>query len=152
MISNQWFTEVVKIFASHTIFEFGLFDDMMRIVLRLPTYFQQNITTIHWGKERRDSRASPSEMQTFSRALPSLKILRVFREPPFSYSHQSVTTKEMERTARHCGWVRCLRTLRGLEEFHYVGNRYADQVPKHAANLDAWEEWMRAEVTKPKGT
>lgn len=152
MVSTQWFTEVVKIFASRTTLEFDRFEDMVMIVTRLPAYFQQSITKIDWNSGHRTrfrenyTSVTESQMAVFSKALPSLKTLRISQRPWFHSDAVRTPVQQFELHASGILWIRLLRTLRGVKEFGFGGDGPETQM------LADWEQWMKVEMAKPKGT
>lgn len=175
MVSKQWFNETVKIFANCTIFTSTSFATMSNIVCGLPTYLQLNITTFRvamgsgwngWARLAQKLRVNFS----LSRALPNLKCLYIsgciyaYYVPQQLYLDHTFTAREFEDSEwiRYMPWVQPVRCLRGLKQFAFVdhdldpvGGRLDLSTPRGKIilqNVTTLEEWIRAEVTKPKGT
>lgn len=158
MVSKQWFTEAVVIFASCTAFEFPRFSAALVGLSGLPDYIRLHITTIHWHSERRypgiRGHISLREMDLFSGAVPSLKSLHI-SDHGYLYLDMADYVfnkhRQYRRLDRH-EWIVAVRKLRGLSEFK-VSTLVAD-VPSasHLQYILPFEEWMLAEVSKARGT
>ncbi|CZT21533.1 uncharacterized protein RCC_07396 [Ramularia collo-cygni] len=160
MVSKTWFNEAVKIFASCTTFVFLKFDVMIQIIIGLPPYFHNNITKLEWRSNHCSAyiKTNMADMEMFSRALPRLKSMGVHRSLDLQYrrrwspSWPVADVQDFEYAARRQKWCPLLRTLRGLKEFHFLRLDYSFRFGIKGQNEVAWEAWMAAEVTKPKGT
>lgn len=160
MISKQWFTEAVKIFASNSMFEFSRTENVLRVVPKLPPYIGQNITAIswHWHQVDRDHRSlSTKKIRSVSESLPSLKSVHIWTWYHFIFSHSQVSSHYMYTTEGFLlidcksPYQQAFLKFRGLTDLKWrrQGLRATDY--DYQRWLDG-EERIFKEVSKPKGT